>query len=89
MPCGVMPSSLSVVEPAPPFRARPLVPRPPQLVGAIENVEQRGIDLEERRALDQLLPKIGHLGLKRPHLVDRRFLAAVVLHVRSGCGSGS
>lgn len=56
-------SPVTVVEPAPPVRVRPRVSRPPQLVGAVEKGEERGLDLEERRAFDLLLPSLASCGL--------------------------
>jgi len=51
-----------VVLPAVPARPRPLTPAEPQLTGAIELLESRGLSMIERRVLDTQVPAIARCG---------------------------
>ncbi len=53
---------ITVVEPAPPARPRPLTPDEPSLVNATEVVGQRTLDMAERRAFEQAYPAIARCG---------------------------
>ncbi|MCB9688408.1 MAG: hypothetical protein H6735_25435 [Alphaproteobacteria bacterium] len=49
---------VTVVQPPPPPRIRPFQPTPPSLVDGRELSDTRGLDLEERRAVDRLQPRL-------------------------------
>lgn len=57
--------AVTVVDPAPPVRPRPLTPEVPQLVDARNLGEQRALDLAERRAFDGIVDAVAGCG----HLV--------------------
>jgi len=80
---------ITVVDPAPPARPRPLTPSQPNLASGKELVGNRVLDMAERRALDRTHPAIARCGQyttgsKRVDVAVRTSAAGSVTEVVAG-----